>query len=77
MRLTLSNLTRIKHSTAALLLPCLCAAVLAGCGMKLKTSTDYLISGNEFFKAGDYKRAEVDYQEALKLEPNNATTILV
>ncbi len=32
----------------------------------MKNSAEYLISGNEFFKVGDYPKAEKDYREALK-----------
>jgi len=46
---------------------------LSACQLNLKTSTEYLISGNEYFKAGDYKNAENDYRTALKLDPSSAT----
>jgi tetratricopeptide (TPR) repeat protein len=41
------------------------AACVGGCGV-MKNSAEYLISGNEFFKVGDYSHAEKDYREALK-----------
>lgn len=48
---------------------------LSSCGMKFKTSTEYLISGNNYFKMGEryYAKAETDYREALKRDPENAT----
>jgi len=31
---------------------------VSSCGLRLKTSTEYLVAGNEYFKIGDYKSAE-------------------
>ncbi len=50
-----------------------CTLTLASCSTEFKTSTDYLIAGKEYFKAGDYKKAEVEFQKALKKEPDSAT----
>ncbi len=41
--------------------------------MKFKTSTEFLISGNNYFKKGDYAKAEVDYRQALSRDPESAT----
>jgi tetratricopeptide (TPR) repeat protein len=46
-----------------------------GCGIKLKTATEYLIDGNEYFKAGEYKKAEANYKTALKLAPASSTAM--
>ena len=43
------------------------------CGLKLKTSTEYLIEGNNYFRKGDYAKAEVSYREALERDRNNPT----
>jgi superkiller protein 3 len=45
---------------------------VTACGMQFKTSTDYLVSGNEYFKTGDYVKAEQEYRQALKLDPKSA-----
>lgn len=50
-----------------------CTLLLSSCSTDFKTSTDYLIAGKEYFKAGDYKKAEVEFQQALKKEPDSAT----
>jgi len=50
-----------------------CTLTLSSCSTEFKTSTDYLIAGKEYFKAGDYKKAEVEFQKALKKEPDSAT----
>jgi tetratricopeptide (TPR) repeat protein len=47
--------------------------MLAGCEMR--GATDYLISGNEAFQRDDYKQAESDYRNALKMEPNSSTAL--
>lgn len=62
-------LSKLPHFGAMLAI----LAVLSACQMNLKTSTEYLISGNEYFKGGDYKNAESDYRTALKLDPSSAT----
>lgn len=49
------------------------ASILTCCGMKFKTSTEYLITGNNYFKKGDYAKAELDYRQALKRDPESAT----
>src|SRR5271170_7580727 len=48
------------------------SVVLVG-GCSVKSGTECLISGNEYFKAGDYARAEKDYREAVRLEPESST----
>lgn len=67
--------------TKKVLLVTTAALILAGCN--LKTGSECLINGNEYFKAGDYDKAELEYREAVKLEPkspvayNNLGVILV
>ncbi len=46
---------------------------VSSCGIRLKTSTEYLVTGNEYFKIGDYKKAEEEYRQALKQDPKSAT----
>lgn len=59
-------------------LPLLCLLVLpgmlCGCG-ELKTATEYLYAGNEAFKTGNYKEAESEYRQAIKLEPKSETAL--
>jgi len=50
-----------------------CTLMLSSCSADIKTSTDCLISGKEYFKAGDYKKAEVEFQQALKKDPHSET----
>ena len=47
---------------------------LSACGEQ-KNHTEFLMAGNEAFKTGDYKQAEVEYQQALKLEPKSSTAL--
>lgn len=49
------------------------SAGLSACGMR--TVADCLISGNEYFKAGDYKKAESEYREALRRDEKNSTAM--
>jgi tetratricopeptide (TPR) repeat protein len=63
-----SPLSTLLAVVSALVLCC-------GCTLELKTATEYLISGNEAFKAGDYRKAEKEYREALRLEPKSATAL--
>ena len=53
---------------------CLIVAMLAGCAVR-KPASSYLIDGNEYFKKGEYDKAEKQYREALVSEPNNATVL--
>lgn len=46
---------------------------LAACNVEVKTSTEYLIEGNNFFKKRDYKNAEISYRKALEKAPDNPT----
>lgn len=55
------------------MLACCMAMSISSCGIKLKTSTDYLMAGNEYFKADEYAKAEKEYREALKLDSSNPT----
>ncbi len=48
--------------------------LLFGCG-ELKSATEYLYAGNEAFKAGDYKTAESEYRQAVRLEPKSETAL--
>lgn len=48
--------------------------LLAGCG-EFKSATEYLIAGNEAFKRSDYKQAEIEYRNALRLEPESSTAL--
>ncbi len=48
--------------------------VLAGCG-EFKSATEYLIAGNEAFKRNNYKQAEIEYRNALRLEPESSTAL--
>lgn len=50
-----------------------CVVSLSSCHIELQTSTDHLVNGREYFKANDYKRAEVEFKKALELEPNSPT----
>jgi tetratricopeptide (TPR) repeat protein len=68
-KLWLAALNRLALTAAVLLI----GGFFSACQMNLKTSTEYLISGNEYFKAGDYQNAEKDYRTALKLDPSSAT----
>ncbi len=54
----------------ALLVACL---ILTSCNVEVKTSTEYLIEGNNFFKKRDYKNAEISYRKALEKSPDNPT----
>lgn len=47
--------------------------MLGGCEMR--GATDYLISGNEAFQRNDYREAESDYRNALRIEPKSATAL--
>lgn len=47
--------------------------LLSACNVEVKTSTEYLIEGNNFFKKRDYKNAEISYRKALEKSPNNPT----
>src|SRR6185503_12962766 len=38
-----------------------------------KSATEYLIAGNEYFKARKYEAAAEQYQEALRREPESST----
>src|SRR5271170_7641991 len=66
------------HPECALKFACLffligvCLMCACSCGKSFKTSTEYLISGNEYFKMGDYANAEKSYREALAKAPANA-----
>lgn len=61
---------RVRSSLAAVF----AASLLFGCG-EIKSATEYLISGNEAFKRNDYKQAELDYKNAIRLEPNSSTAL--
>jgi tetratricopeptide (TPR) repeat protein len=61
---------RLKVSLLALF----AALVMVGCG-ELKSATEYLIAGNEAFKRSDYKQAEIEYRNAIKLEPKSSTAL--
>ncbi len=60
-------------ATAALALLCLSTVCLSGCGTIRRPANTYLISGNEFFKKGDYGKAEHEYREALLSDPKSPT----
>ena len=62
-----------KEKALSSLIGLLSLSLLTSCGVKFKTSTDYLISGNEYFKSGDYDHAATDYRQALRKDPKNAT----
>ncbi|MCW5824652.1 MAG: tetratricopeptide repeat protein [Cyanobacteria bacterium TGS_CYA1] len=47
--------------------------LLSACNVEVRTSTEYLIEGNNFFKKRDYKNAEISYRKALEKSPNNPT----
>ena len=55
----------LRNRISISVIACTLAMTVAGCGT-MKNSAEYLISGNEFFKVGDYPHAETDYREALK-----------
>lgn len=64
------DMVRIR---AAIVAVCVAASVSA-CG-EYRGATDYLIAGNEAFKRNDYKQAEIEYRNALRLEPNSPTAL--
>jgi protein O-GlcNAc transferase len=64
------DIVRIRAAAVAVCV----AAIVCGCG-EYRGATDYLISGNEAFKRSDYKQAEIEYRNALKLEPNSSTAL--
>ncbi len=63
---TLAQLKNLGVLLSALIL-------LSACNVEVKTSTEYLIEGNNFFKKRDYKNAEISYRKALEKSPNNPT----
>lgn len=40
---------------------------------EFKTSTEHLLEGNNYFKKGDYAKAEISYRKALAKDPKNPT----
>src|SRR5579885_137088 len=42
---------------------------------EIKTSTENIVEGNNYFKKGEYQKAEIAYRKALKKDPNNPTAI--
>lgn len=48
------------------------ALLFSGCAIR-RPANDYLIAGNEYFKKGDYKNAELQYRDALKSDPKSPT----
>ncbi len=48
------------------------AAVFGQENATLKTAEEYLSRGNEYYFKGNYDQAIVDYNEAIRLNPNYA-----
>lgn len=66
-------LVTIVPPLVGVILLCFSPALLCSCGPLPKTSTERLISGKEFFKAGDYKHAQEEFKGALQQAPNDIT----
>src|SRR5215475_12622481 len=71
---------RVEHALRLTCIVCSAGLVISclnSCGSSnlktFKSSTEYVITGNEFFKMGDYFNAEQNYREALRKDPGNAT----
>ena len=47
------------------------ALLMTSCHVEMKTSTECLVDGKEYFKAGHYKEAEAAFRDALRLDPNS------
>ena len=45
---------------------------LAGCGNSAETSSDFVQSGNEYFKNGNLEKARVEYKNAIQIDPRQA-----
>jgi tetratricopeptide (TPR) repeat protein len=63
--------TQILFTFAAV---ALCAAFLTGCSAKAKMAR-HQQRGDNYYAAGDFSKAEVEYMVALRLDPSNAHTI--
>jgi tetratricopeptide (TPR) repeat protein len=64
------NMVRIRAAFVAVV-----ATVSLSACAEYRGATDYLIAGNEAFQRNDYKQAEIEYRNALKLEPNSETAL--
>ena len=61
---------------SALLALCLGGALfLTGCGLVRPPANTFLITGNEYFKKGDYDAAEKQYREAVLSDSKSATAL--
>lgn len=65
---------RFNEARSRAILGAMLCLGLSAC-TSFKTTNDYLISGNEAFKAGDYEAAERDYREAVKRDPEASTPL--
>lgn len=61
-----SNLLRNKIVISAIAVTGVVLVITTSSCVSMKNSAEYLISGNEFFKVGDYTHAEKEYRDALK-----------
>lgn len=66
------NTRRKEISYHPLLVLVFIFATLFSGACTFKTGHEYLITGNEYFKAGDLNKAEKEYREALRLEPESS-----
>lgn len=60
----------LAHGAGTLMAAIAICMSLTACG-DMRSSTDCLVSGNQYFAAGDYVHAAMDYREALKREPDS------
>ena len=64
------NIVRMRAALAAVV----AAASLSACA-EYHSATDYLIAGNEAFQRNEYKQAEIEYRNAIKLDPTSETAL--
>ena len=50
----------------------LAAATLAGCSVEARKAL-HLQRGEDYFKAGDYEKAKIEYMNLLQVDPQSAT----